>query len=145
MRPSLGTALAEPFPKKITLKSIKLRINNAAIATVFILPRFVIPTSIQRIMSTPITIAHIQAPVEKMPSAAREPSYIIIAVQPTSCRTFNSEKNFPPYSPKLIFTVSMALLPVFPPIIPAANIMRPPIICPKTIAAIPLANPSEAR
>ena len=50
-----------------------------------------------------------------------------------------------PLSPKLIFTVSMALLRSFAPIIPAANIISPPIRCPSKIAAIAFPKPSGAK
>ena len=69
----------------------------------------------------------------------------MMAVQPTSCSTFSAAKKMPPFPPKLILTVSMALLPVRPPMSPAANIMTQPITCPRTIASIPFAMPSGAK
>ena len=43
----------------------------------------------------------------------------MIAVHPTNCRIFNTANNKAPVDPKLIFTVSIALFLVFPPINPA--------------------------
>ena len=60
--------------KNITLHIIIVRINNAAIATVFIFPRFVIPITTQRIIRAPITRHHTQFPVLNIPFAASAPS-----------------------------------------------------------------------
>ena len=63
-----------PPPAKMTLLRIRLSRNNAAMATVLILPRFVIPITIQRIIRTPITRHQIHLPVCITPSAASAPS-----------------------------------------------------------------------
>ena len=60
--------------KKIILKRINVRIKSAAIATVFTLPRFVIPIRIHTMISAPITRHHTQCPTVKMPPAANAPS-----------------------------------------------------------------------
>ena len=52
----------DPSPK-ITLLSTSVRINKAAIATVLILPRFVIPITIHKMISAPITRHHTHLPV----------------------------------------------------------------------------------
>ena len=69
----------------------------------------------------------------------------MMAVQPTNCSTFSRANSRPPFWPKLIFTVSMALRPVRPPISPARSIMAQPMMWPMRIAARPLAMPSGAK
>ena len=69
----------------------------------------------------------------------------MIAVQPTSCRTFNTANRRQPLPPKLSFTVSMALSRFMPPIRPAKNSMVQPIKCPSKMAASPFSNPRGAR
>ena len=53
--------------------------------------------------------------------------------------------NKAPVDPKLIFTVSIALFLVFPPINPAKNIIPHPMICPMMIANNPVENPKDAK
>ena len=69
----------------------------------------------------------------------------MMAVQPTSCKTFRNANSRPPFWPKLIFTVSIALRPVRPPMRPASSIMAQPMICPSRMAAKPFAIPSGAK
>ena len=69
----------------------------------------------------------------------------LCAVQPTSCRTFRNANSRPPFWPKLILTVSMALRPVRPPMRPASSIMAQPMMWPMRIAAKPFAMPSGAK
>ena len=54
-------------------------------------------------------------------------------------------KRMLPFCPKLIFTVSMALFLTLPPITPARNSIRHPMIWPIRIAARPFPMPSGAR
>ena len=68
----------------------------------------------------------------------------MMAVQPTSCSTFKKANSRPPFWPKLILTVSMALRPVRPPIRPASSIMAQPMMWPMRMAEKPLAMPSGA-
>ena len=68
------TVPAPAPPKKITRHSTIVRRNRAAMAIVLILPRFVTPTAIHRMISAPITIHHTQAPAPKVLFAARAPS-----------------------------------------------------------------------
>jgi len=58
--------------------------------------------------------------------------------------TFREEKRTEPFQPNEIFTVSIALLPVFAPISPAKYIRTHPIRCPKRMAAIPFVKPKGA-
>ena len=68
-----------------------------------------------------------------------------MAVHPTNCKIFNTANNKAPVDPKLIFTVSIALFLVFPPINPAKNIIPHPMMCPMMIANKPLVNPKGAK
>ena len=131
--------------KKIILHSITVRINSAAMATIFILSRFLMPMTIHSTISAPTTRHHIHAPPEKMPAAARELSYIIMAVQPTSWVTFSAANSRQPFRPKLSFTVSMALCRVRAPIRPAKYIMVQPMTWPSSIASRPFCSPSGAK
>ena len=69
----------------------------------------------------------------------------MMAVQPTSWRTFSAAKNSPPRRPKLIFTVSMALFPLRAPMRPARKNRAQPMTCPMTMAAKPRAKPRGAK
>jgi hypothetical protein len=69
----------------------------------------------------------------------------MMAVQPTNCRTFSAAKRRPPFWPKLIFTVSMALFPLRPPISPARKSRTQPMTCPTAMAAKPRAKPRGAK
>ena len=60
--------------KKMTLQSTSVRMKSAAMAILFTRPRFVMPMSIHRRMSAPMTRHQTQAPVSKMPFVARAPS-----------------------------------------------------------------------
>ena len=114
-------------------------------ATVFILPRLVMPINIHRMISAPITRHHIQLPISATPPAASAPSYIIMAVQPTSCRTLSAANSMQPFCPKLIFVDSMALRRELPPITPAKNSIMQPITWPVNIAARPVLKPMSAK
>ena len=67
------------------------------------------------------------------------------AVQPTSCSTFKNANSRPPRRPKDIFTVSMALFSVRPPIRPERKNSVQPMMWPMTIAAMPFPIPSGAK
>ena len=69
----------------------------------------------------------------------------MMAVQPTSCSTFSRANSRPPFWPKLIFTVSMALRPVRPPMRPASSIMPQPMTWPMRMASRPLPMPRGAK
>ena len=69
----------------------------------------------------------------------------MMAVQPTSWRTFRKAKSSPPFLPKESFTVSMALRPVRPPMSPAKKKSAQPMTWPTTIARMPLPMPSGAK
>ena len=69
----------------------------------------------------------------------------MMAVQPTSCRTFKKAKSSPPLLPKDILTVSIALRPVRPPMRPAKKKSAQPMMWPTTMARMPLVMPSGAK
>ena len=71
-------------PPKITKLRTIVSPKRAPMAIVFILPRFLMPISNQRIISAPIIMHHTQFPISKIPFTARAPSKIMMAVQPTS-------------------------------------------------------------
>ena len=73
VNPSFATGFNEPCPKIIKLKT-NVKINNAAIATVLIFPRFSIPTRIQIMINPPIMTGHTQFAILKIPAAAYDPS-----------------------------------------------------------------------
>ena len=66
-----GIALPE---KKMTLHSTSVRINSAAIVTLLIQPRSVMPTAIHKMISAPMTKHHTPRPMAKMPPTASAPS-----------------------------------------------------------------------
>ena len=69
----------------------------------------------------------------------------MMAVQPTSWRTFKSAKSSPPFLPKESFTVSIALRPVLPPMSPAKKNSAQPMTWPMTMARMPLPMPRGAK
>ena len=60
--------------KKITLHSTSVSTKSAAMATLLMTPRFVMPTRIHTTMRPPMTRHHIQCPPSKIPPMARAPS-----------------------------------------------------------------------
>ena len=60
--------------KKITLHSTSVRRKRAAMVSLLIQPRSVMPTTIHTMMRTPMTRHQTQCPTEKMPPMASAPS-----------------------------------------------------------------------
>ena len=74
VRPSPpGAAMTLP-EKKITLHSTSVSTNSAAMVTLLIQPRSVMPTTIHSTISAPITRHHTQWPTLKIPPMASAPS-----------------------------------------------------------------------